>query len=244
MMGSVSRCRFCGTFVSKEDRFCWACGEELQRKARTEQRLAPAALEADHETELAIRRAFVAQQRGELQEAERLVREALTRDPGNVAALAMLSELLRTRGDLVGAVEAAHRAAEGASGSDAPRGSVARAREERARIEDEVVRDVVGPYPERGVTPLHVFSAEGAGGRRLSRLYLALMGMGVTCLFMALVAALRGEMLGYVWFAVSLTAAGWCYWDAESRRHPGLFWGPFVLCLGPFGVAIYLLARY
>jgi len=43
---------------------------------------------------------------------------------------------------------------------------------------------------------------------------------------------------------ISLGAAGWCYYDGESRGESGLFWGSFVLCLGPFGLTIYLLTRY
>jgi len=47
-----------------------------------------------------------------------------------------------------------------------------------------------------------------------------------------------------VWFDVGFLADGWCYRDAAARGTGGLLWGTFVLLLGPFGLAIYLLARY
>ena len=45
-------------------------------------------------------------------QAERFLREALERDGEDVSALSMLSEVLRAKGDLVGAVAAAQRATE------------------------------------------------------------------------------------------------------------------------------------
>ncbi len=75
-------------------------------------------------------------------------------------------------------------------------------------------------------------------------MYLALCVLGLASLLLATVAALRGQLVGYLWLGTGLFAAGWAYNDAEARRLGGLFWGALVLCLGPFGLAIYLLATY
>lgn len=239
-MNSVSRCPFCRAFIESGDRFCWSCGSDLH--ARPRQRQLIPTQRPDTEVELLVRRAHVAQRRGQLAEAERLIREALAREPDNVPALTMLSEMMRAKGDLVEAVELAQRATDLAAPGGAPPGSVTRAREERAGIQRRVVRDVMGPL-EPGAGLVGLFAVPGVVWYQSGRFYAALAALGLACLFLALVAALRGQLAGYLWFAASLTAAGWCYWDAEMRTQAGLFWGPFVLCLGPFGLGIYLLAR-
>jgi hypothetical protein len=95
-MTAVSRCPACGAFVQKEDRFCWSCGSEL--RAATEEPASPPAqlpTEVDAQAELMVRRAYLAQQRGDLEEAERLLRGVLQQAGDNVPALSMLSEVLR-----------------------------------------------------------------------------------------------------------------------------------------------------
>jgi hypothetical protein len=237
---SVSRCPFCRAFVQGGDRFCWSCGSDLHSRPR--QRQAHPTHEPDSAVEFLVRRAHLARRRGQMAEAERLIREALARESNNVPALTMLSEMLRVKGDFVGAVELAQRATEVAAPGGAPPGSVRRAREQRAGIQRRVVRDVVGSQ-ELGADLVGLFAASGVVWYQSGRFYGALAALGLACLFLALVATLRGQLVGYLWFAISLTAAGWCYWDAEMRTQAGLFWGPFVLCLGPFGLGIYLLAR-
>jgi hypothetical protein len=242
-MSRISRCRSCGAFVQEGDRFCWACGTELQAAAGAPE---PAATvqEPEPDVQLTTRRAFLAQRRGDLEEAERLLREALTRSPASVPVLAMLSEILRAKGDLVGAVDAAQRATEAAAGGGAPPGSVRRAREERAEIEETVVSEVLEPLPAAPWSPVSLLTSAGLVWYQSSRFYLFLTVLGLAGLALALTSVLRGGTLGYLWFVVSLVAAGWCYNDAETRKEAGLFWGPFVLCLGPFGLAVYLLTRY
>jgi hypothetical protein len=240
----VSRCKFCGAFIQEEDHFCWSCGSALQLpEAPPPGRPGPPP-ELRPDLQLTLRRAFLAQRRGHPDEAEKLVREALAREPDNVSALAMLSEMLRARGDLVGAVDAVQRATEAAAaGGAAPEGALQRAREERTQIERDVLGDL-GELSDGDWNPLTLFTATGLVWYQSGRFYLALAAIGFVGLLLALVSLLRGGALGYLWFGVSLVAAGWCYYDAETRRESGLFWGPFVLCLGPFGLAIYLLVRY
>jgi len=245
-MAGVVRCSVCSSFVQEEDRFCWSCGSELTAgDALAPARPAVQEKEASSDVQFALRRAFLAQRRNEPAEAERIVREALEREPESVAALAMLSEVLRTRGDLVGAVDAAQRATEAATAHGvAPRGALQRAREERARIEQSVVEDVLDRRQTSDWNPLSLFTAQSAIWHQSGQFLLVLAAVGLLTLLFALISVLRGGAWGYVWFAISLAAAGWCYYDAEARRESGLFWGPFVLCLGPFGLAIYLLTRF
>ncbi|UCC67938.1 MAG: tetratricopeptide repeat protein [Armatimonadota bacterium] len=244
-MTAVSRCRACGAFVQKEDRFCWSCGSELGVAAEAPQpRPTELPTEVDSEAELMVRRAHLAQQRGDLEKAERLLQEVVARAPDNVPALSMLSEVLRARGDLVGAVAAAQRATELAGAGSRTPGAVARAREARAQIEDRVVREMRSQAGPGAGDPLSVLRSPGDKWYRSQHFYFALGTLGLVSLYLALAALLRGRFVGYVWFAVSFSAAGWCYNDAETRRAGGLLWGPFVLFLGPFGLAIYLLARY
>ncbi len=195
----------------------------------------------DPDQALVLRRAFLAQQRGQLDEAERLVRSVLEKEADSVPALSMLVALLKGKGDLVGSVAAAQRVSEIALESKPLPGAVARAREDRARIENQVVRDVVGPLT-RYDTPLSAFTMPERGPARSRRAYLTLVVLGVLSLFLVIAAVLRGQWWGYLWFAVSFVAAGWCYQDAETRGLAGLSWAPLVLCLGPFGLAFYLLA--
>ncbi|NIN09807.1 MAG: hypothetical protein GTN78_13130, partial [Gemmatimonadales bacterium] len=158
-------------------------------------------------------------------------------------ALSMLAGILRRKGDLVGSVAAAQRVSEVTVEADAPPGTIEQAREERAKIEEHVVREL-GRLPREVHSPAAVFTSPGFPWYRSRHLYIALTSMGAIALFLAVVAILRGQLSGYVWFGISLFAAGWCYNDAESRREAGILWGPFVLCLGPFGLAIYLLATH
>jgi hypothetical protein len=153
----------------------------------------------------------------------------------------MLVTILRAKGDLVGSVAIAQRVSEIASQGRPLPGAVARARENRAQIEEQVVREIVGPLT-RHDTPLSLLTAPARGAVRSKRVYIALTIIGAVALFLALVAVLEGDLSGYLWFAVSLVAAGWCYHDAETRGLAGIMWAPFVLCLGPFGLAIYLLS--
>jgi hypothetical protein len=243
-MSRVSRCQFCGAFTQQGDRFCWSCGSQVQLPEAPPSQVSRPAAEPDPVVQLTLRRVYLAQRRGNLVEAERLVREALERQPDSVSALALLSEILRGKGDLVGAVDAAQRATEAAGRGPAPPGSLRRAREERAQIEQTVVEELQEEPAPAFWSPISIFSSVGGVWHQSGPFYLGLAGIGLVGLVLALVSVLRGGALGYVWFAVSLAAAGWCYYDAETRRESGLFWGPFVLCLGPFGLAIYLLTRY
>jgi hypothetical protein len=244
-MAAVTRCPACGAFAQSEDCFCWSCGLELRAARPADSASAAAPIpELEPEVALALRRAHLAHQRGQLDQAEQFVRSALRAAPDSVPALSMLARVLRTKGDAVGSVAAAQRVSElvgqerarGAPG--APPGAVARAREDRARVEEQVVREIVGRA--RPTTPLELFAAQHRGGGRSRRIYAALAAAGLAALFLALVAALRGAVSGYLWFAVSIVAAGWCYQDAETRGLAALLWASSVLCLGPFGLAIYL----
>ena len=244
-MTSVSRCHACGAFVEEGDQFCGSCGTAIGAPAESPQvKPVDGTTESDPEIDLSIRRAHLAQQRGELDESERLLRAVLAGGPQNVSALSLLSEVLRAKGDLVGAVAAAQRATDADAGSDATSRAAERAREERAQIEASVVREVGGPTVEGPTALFGALAPREGKWYGSTRFYAVLIGLGLASLFLALVVLLRGELLGYVWFAVSFLAAGWCYHDAESRRLGGLFWGTFVLFLGPFGLAIYLLTRY
>lgn len=243
-MSRVLRCSACGVFVEAEDRFCWSCGSEIGR-GESQRRAAapppPPQLELDPESALALRHAYLAERRGRLEEAEQLVLSVLEREPEAVPALSMLAGILRAKGDLIGSVTAAQRAAEAAAGGRAPPGAVERAREERARVEEQVLRELGGPL-NAGSNPISAFQLRGTVWYRSRQLFLALAAMGTVALFLAVVAVLQGAWSGYAWFGVSLVSAGWCYNDAESRRQAGIAWASFVLCLGPFGLAIYLLA--
>jgi len=250
-MSGVARCKACGCYVQDEDRFCWSCGTELtvaEAPAAVKQAVFAREREAatSSDIQLTLRRAFLARRRGNPTEAERIVREALEREPQSVPALAMLSEILRGKGDLVGAVDAAQRATEAAAALGiAPKGALRRAREERAQIEQHVLDELLEEKPDSaGWNPLDLFRVSGAVWYQSGRFFLALAAAGLLSLLFALSSVLRGGAMGYTWFAISLGAAGWCYYDAESRRESGLFWGSSVLCLGPFGLAIYLLTRY
>ena len=232
--------------MKPDDRFCWSCGTELAQAPDEVQRPAPQPRGdwgLDPKAALVMRRAYLAEQRGKLDEAERLVREVLEADRDSVPALSMLAGILRRKGDLVGSVAAAQGVSEAAVGAGAPPGAVDRAREDRAKVEDQVVRELRGSLAA-AESPMGAFASPGVGWFRSKMMYLALAAMGVVSFLMALIAILRGELSGYVWFGASLFAAGWCYNDAESRRQAGLFWAPFVLGLGPFGLAIYLLATH
>jgi tetratricopeptide (TPR) repeat protein len=245
MMTSVSRCPACGAFAQADDRFCWSCGLELRAAPlAAPEASAPAVLELDPKVALALRRAHLAQQRGRLEDAEELVRSALREDPDSVPALSMLARVLRAKGDPVGSVAAAQRVSElvGQDRAPAPPGAVAKAREDRAQVEEQVVREIVGGASLQPATPLDLFAAQRGGWSRSRRVYAALVVVGLAALFLGLVAVLRGALSGYLWFAISMLAAGWCYHDAETRGLAALLWASFVLCLGPFGLAIYLLA--
>ncbi len=170
-----------------------------------------------------------------------MIRSLIAREPDGVPALSMLARILKEKGDIVGSVAAAQRVTEiAAEGRPLP-GAVARAREDRARIEQQVVREVAGPLNELD-TPLSIYTAPDRDWCRSRRFYVLLTVIGALSLFLALVAVLKGQLAGYLWFGGSLLTAGWCYHDAESRRLGGLFWGTFILCLGPFGLAIYILS--
>ncbi len=242
-MNQIVRCKACGAFLRQGDRFCWSCGQELA--APPPRAPAPRPLpEPEGELLLLLRRAHLAQQRGRLEEAIRLTREALQEDPQSVPALTLLAELLRAVGDQVGAVEAAQLATEAAAERGAPPGALQRAREERAAVEQEVVRELSpadrgGP----GEAVLTLLSGSGREWYRSRACYLTLSLLGLTALFFALVLLFRGAPAAYVWFGISTIAAGWCYHDAETNHQVGIFWGPLVLCLGIPGLGIYLLAR-
>ncbi len=82
MSADVSRCYHCGVFVQAEDRFCWSCGRE-QALAEGENGRARRAEEHDLSRGdwLSLRRAYLLRTRGHLDEAERLLREVLSRQP-------------------------------------------------------------------------------------------------------------------------------------------------------------------
>jgi len=226
--------------VQGQDRFCWSCGYDLHAAPAQAARPTPPAL--DQVIGLLLRRAHLAQQRGQLEEAVRLVQEALKQEPESVPALSLLAELLRATGDAVGAVEAAHQATELAASFGAPPGALQRAREERAAVEQQVLSGLAEEAAP-GDTALAVLTGSGSEWYRSAACYLSLALLGLVALFLAFVSLLRGASLGYVWFAISIVAAGWCYYDAEVHNQRGIFWGPLVLCLGPFGLAIYLGCR-
>jgi hypothetical protein len=238
----VSRCKVCGAFVQARDRFCWSCGGGLAATAPARP-WPPAVPELGQQVGLALRRAYLAQQRGSLEEAERLVREALTAEPDSVPALSMLAEILRARGDEVGAVEAAQHATEQAAARGAPPGALKKAREQRADIEEEVVRSLVEQPSAAVRTALGLVKGAGPAWYRSPPFHIAMAALGVAGLFLALVSALGGQIVGCLWLALSLIMAGWCYHDSETHRQPGIFWAPLVLFLGPFGLVIYLLNR-
>jgi len=240
-MSEVSRCKLCRAFTEQDDKFCWSCGAAVEEERETPQALP--SVESDPQTELRLRHVYLARMRGRWQEAETLVREALTHDPESVPALTLLAEILRQKGDLVGAVEAAQRATDSAQLKGAAPGALRRAREERSQIQQQALRGIGGRIPGTSWNLISLLSMPGMTWYQSGRFYLVLTVLGVAGLFLALVSALRGHTLGYLWFAINLASAGWCYQDAETRGQSSLFWGPFVLCLGPFGLAIYLLSR-
>jgi len=240
-MSEVTRCRSCGAFVQTQDRFCWSCGLPLDASASPPAR--PQARPPESDRGLDLRRAHLAHTRGQREEAEEIVRAVLAADPESVPALSLLSQLLRERGDAVGAVEASQRVVELAAAEEAPPGAVQSARDQRVRLE----QDVVSRFAYRRIAGadgfLSLFATPSDVWYQTGKFYLALSILGLAGLFLALVTALAGNKLGYLWFAASIFAAGWCYHDAESRGQSGLLWGPLVLCLGPFGLAIYLLTK-
>jgi uncharacterized Zn finger protein (UPF0148 family) len=243
-MTATTRCPACGCFVQSGDAFCWSCGSPLRTATQPPARQArpqPRPTELDPEAALALRRAHLAQQRGQLDEAERLLHSILERAPNAVPALSMLVAILRAKGDLVGSVAAAQRVSEVAAEGAPPPGAVARAREDRAKIEEQVVREITGPLTLLD-TPFSIFTSADRDWPRSRRVYIALAVIGACALFFALVAVLKGQMSGYLWFGASFLMAGWCYHDAENRRLPAILWAPFVLFLGPFGLAVYLLS--
>jgi len=245
-MSEVARCYACGAFVQKNDRFCWSCGRDFAPPEDTPPARTPPFDEGlSREDWLLLRRAYLAQSRGNLDEAERLIRLVLHGRPEHVPSLTLLAEIRRARGDLVEAVEAAQDATDAARESGvAPPGAVKRAREERSQIEEKVIRDVLGLDRTAATNPIGAFTIQGRGWYRNGGFYFLLAGLGLAALFVALLLALRGYAHGYVYVGLSLMAAGWTYHDAESNRRVGLLWGPLVLFLGPFGLAIYLLSRY
>jgi hypothetical protein len=156
----------------------------------------------------------------------------------------MLSEILRAKGDLVGAVGAAQRATDAAARGGAPPGSVSRARQQRAEIEENAVREVAGGRGDAERGPIGALLTPLPAWCRSRGCYAVLGVLGTLSLLLATIAALGGRPIGYLWLGASLVAAGWTYNDAEVRGLRGLFWGPLALCLGPFGVAIYLIATH
>jgi hypothetical protein len=244
-MLEVTRCEACRAFVRAEDSFCWSCGAPVgDTEIAVNSQTIAETVEVDPDVALTLRRAHLARQRGRAAEAERLVLDVLEQRPDSVPALSMLSEILRAKGDLVGAVAAAQRATDGAADGAAPPGSISTARQQRAQIEDHVVKEVSRPYDQPADTPLSLLLAPAVSWYRSRGCYLALGILGLISLQLAIVAAFRGHLTGYFWLGASLVAAGWVYSDAETRKLGGLFWGPLVLCLGPFGLAIYILATY
>ena len=168
----------------------------------------------------------------------------LAADPVSIPALSLLSQLLREKGDAIGSVEASQRAVELAAAGEAPPGAVQSARDQRVQLE----QGVVSHFTDRGITGadsfLTLFTTPSDVWYQAGKFYLTLSILGLAGLFVALVATLSDHKLGYLWFAASIFAAGWCYYDAEAREQSGLLWGPLVLCLGPFGLAIYLLTKH
>lgn len=243
MGDGVSRCYRCGVFVRAEDRFCWSCGREHALAGGSNGRARLPEQELSREDWVSVRRAYLLRTRGELDEAERLLRQVLTRQPQHVPTLTLLAEIQRQRGDVVGAVESAQAATDAAAVAAAPPGSLRRAREERADIEESVIQELVGAESLEAATPLSLFASRGRRWYRSGRCYCALVVLGLIALFLAVVSALHGHLPGDVWLFGSLLAAGWTYQDAESRRRQALFWGPLVLCTGPFGLAVYVLSR-
>lgn len=246
MTSEVSRCYSCGAFVQQDDRFCWSCGRNLTPPAEKKPSgTAPLEEGLSREAWLLLRRAYLAQSRGNVEEAERLVREVLQHRPDHVPSLTLLAEIRRSRGDLVDAVAAAQEATEAARETGfAPPGAVKRAREERAEIEENVIRDVIGYHQSAAINPISAFTSQGRSWCRNGGFYFLLAALGLAALGAALILAFRGQLYGYLYVGISLLAAGWTYQDAESSRRIGLLWGPLVLFLGPFGLAIYLLSRY
>jgi hypothetical protein len=244
-MSEVSRCYYCGAFAQTDDRFCWSCGKEQKLPEGSNGKRQPA-LEDDLSRDdwLALRRAYLLRSRGELDTAEKLLRGVLRNKPAHVPTLTLLSEIQRDRGDLVAAVETAQSASEAAAGdSAAPPGALKRAREGRAEIEESVLQGLIGMESAEAISPLGVFTSPGRFWYRSGAFFSALALLGLACLAIMLVAALHGHVWGYLWLGGSLLAAGWSYQDAESRRRSALFWGCTVLCLGPFGLAVYLLSK-
>jgi hypothetical protein len=244
-MSEVSRCYSCGAFVQQDDRFCWACGRDLAPpEEKTPARTPPLDEGLSREDWLLLRRAYLAHSRNLPEEAERLVRVVLHRRPEHVPSLTLLAEIRRSRGDLVDAVAAAQDATDAARETGvAPPGAVKRAREERADIEESVIREVIGYHQSAAANPIGAFTAQGRGWYRRGGFYVFLAALGLLALLVALLLVLRGQAAGYVYLGVSLLAAGWTYQEAESNRRVGLLWGPLVLFLGPFGLAVYLLSR-
>jgi hypothetical protein len=179
-----------------------------------------------------------------MDEAERVVLEVLDKCPSSVPALSMLSEILRAKGDLVGAVGAAQRATDAAARGGAPPGSISRARQQRAEIEENAVREVAGGRGDARRDPVGALATSLPAWCRSRGCYAVLGVLGMLGLLLATIAAFSGRPIGYLWLGASLVAAGWTYNDAEARGLRGLFWGPLALCLGPFGVAIYLIATH
>lgn len=245
-MSSVLRCTACRAFVQVDDKFCWSCGSELRSVSAAAGDDAGAlrqATELAPELAMLLRRAYLAQQRHQLDEAEGYVREVLARQPDAVPALSMLAGILRAKGDLIGAVAASQQVSEAALSGKPPPGAVDYARGERAKIEQQIVRETASPYFASG-SPLAALQAGGTEWYRSRPCYWALVGMGLAATLLALVAVSRGALSGFAWFALSLLCAGWCYSDLQARRREGFLWVPFVLSLGPFGLTIYLLETH
>ncbi len=243
MGDDVSRCYHCGVFVRVEDRFCWSCGKEQTAAGSNGKARRAEEEDLSRADWLSVRRAYLLRTRGHLDEAERLLREVLARQPQHVPTLTMLAEIQRQRGDVVGAVELAQAATDAAAVTLAPPGSVRRAREERAEIEESVIQELVGAESLEAANPINLFASRGRLWYRSGRCYSALAALGLIALFLAVMSALHGHLGGYAWLSGSLLAAGWVYQDAESRRRQALFWGPLVLGTGPFGLAVYVLSR-
>jgi len=245
-MSSVLRCSACRAFVQADDKFCWSCGSKLHgAPTASGEKLGSFQQATELEPELAmlLRRAHLAQQRRQLDDAEQFVREVLARQPDAVPALSMLAGILRAKGDLIGAVAASQQVSEVALSGHSPPGAVEYARGERARIEEQIVREMGSGYlgPD---SPFGVLRTSGAEWYRSRHFYLVLLSIGFAALVLALMAVAHGALSGFAWFAASLVCAGWCYSDVQARRRAGLLWVPFVLCLGPFGLTMYLLATH
>ncbi len=171
------------------------------------------------------------------------MRQVLQAKPHHVPSLTLLAELQRARGDLVGAVQSAQLASDvAAAEGTAPPGALQAARAERAEIQERVIREITRPTFEN-TTGLGLFSSPGATWYRCGWFYAVLAAAGAGSLSLMLVFAVHGAALAFLWLATCLLIAGWTYHDAEVSQRLGLFWGPVVLFLGPFGLAIYLLSR-